>query len=138
MTDGSAREHIFEDWFDFAAPHMQYGKVPDRSRYRTINRGGDRHGALEWSYSTGPDDDPITRLVGLAIIPDALGLTATIEFWFGARRGDRYVRRPSSALIFRRYEDDWGPVEQRLREAQEMADSLGEADLTQQVPSLLW
>ncbi|MFI1063897.1 hypothetical protein ACH4TC_18665 [Streptomyces spororaveus] len=137
MSNG-ARDLVFQRWVSAASPTLDHGKVPDRSRYTEINKGGDRHGALEWSYGTKPsDDDPLTRMVGVGIIPEADGNAATVEFWFGARHDDRYMRRPVSAILFG-MDDDWGVVEQNLAEAQEAADGIQEADLTQLVPALLW
>ncbi|MFD7769742.1 hypothetical protein [Streptomyces sp. NPDC059787] len=133
------RESTLLDWLAYAQPQMEHSKVPNRDRYMTVNRGGDRHGALEWSFSSAAGkDDRLTRMVGLAIIPDASGAEATIEFWFGARFKDRYIRRPASAIVFRYGYNTWDLVEQHLVEAEQMADSLTEDDLTQQIPTALW
>jgi hypothetical protein len=76
-------------------------------------------------------------MVGVGIIPGLSGSTAMVEFWFGARHGDRYIRRPAGAIVLT-FDNDWENFEEHLLDSQNAADDLQEDSLTQLVPALLW
>ncbi|MBC3842053.1 hypothetical protein GXW82_23290 [Streptacidiphilus sp. 4-A2] len=104
--------------------------------FRLITHGGDRHGALEWTYySQSTSDDTMDRLISIAVIPHVQWEFGTFEFWFGGRREDRYTRRLASSLEVSLKEPDWQAITAALDDAVDQALSVAETHLNTVLPA---
>ncbi|WP_369033251.1 hypothetical protein [Streptomyces adonidis] len=103
--------------------------------FRLITRGGDRHGALEWTYySQDAKGDGMDLLVSIAVFPHASWGVGTFEFWFGGRLGDRYGRHLASTLKVLIDEPDWRSITAALADAAAQAHAVTESDLSDVLP----
>ncbi|PBC78939.1 hypothetical protein BX265_3731 [Streptomyces sp. TLI_235] len=125
-------------WSELVNDHLErtLKDVELAENFELITRGGDRHGALEWTYySRDTESDGLDRLISIAVIPAPQRGTGTFEFWFGGRVGDRFMRRLASSLEVSIVEPDWREVCISLADAVDQVHSVTERDLSDVLPA---